>query len=152
MIIPCRDSSHSLPSCLEALAQQTMPHENYEVIVVDDGSSDETSIMAERFGVQVVRQEHAGPAAARNRGAKHAKGEILLFTDSDCVPREDWLEEMIRPFQTPGIVGVKGAYRTRQRGLVPRFAQEEFEEKYARLNETALRRLITSQSMCSAIP
>lgn len=75
-------------------------------------------------------QANAGPAAARNRGALEARGAILIFTDDDCVPQADWLQAMLAPFSDPDVVGVKGAYRTRQRSLAARFVQVEYEDRY----------------------
>ncbi|MFQ5790940.1 MAG: glycosyltransferase, partial [Acidobacteriota bacterium] len=111
----------------------TVPRNTYEIIVVDDGSTDQTRAVAERPDVIVLSQTNQGPAAARNAGARKASGELLLFTDSDCVPDRHWLDEMTAPFREPDVMGVKGVYRTRQRGLAPRFVQCEFEERYAKL-------------------
>lgn len=133
VIVPVYNGASTLGACLRALAEQTIPPACYEIIVVDDGSTDASAAIAAEHGAQLVCQEHAGPAAARNRGARVARGEILLFTDADCEPRRDWIEAMMAPFADPAVVGVKGAYRTRQRSVVARFAQAEYEEKYARL-------------------
>ena len=80
--------------------------------------------------MRLIVQANAGPAAARNRGALEARGAILIFTDDDCVPEADWLEAMLAPFSDPEVVGVKGAYRTRQRSLAARFVQVEYEDRY----------------------
>jgi GT2 family glycosyltransferase len=82
--------------------------------------------------VTVIHQEHAGAAAARNRGARQARGQVFLFTDADCEPAHDWIEQMLAPLADPEVMGVKGLYRTRQRSAVARFAQAEYEEKYDR--------------------
>ncbi len=88
VVVAAYDASATLPRLLAALAAQTAPPR--EVIVVDDGSADDTAAVAERAGVRVLRQTNAGPAAARNRGWRAAASDVVLFTDSDCVPRPDW--------------------------------------------------------------
>jgi cellulose synthase/poly-beta-1,6-N-acetylglucosamine synthase-like glycosyltransferase len=133
VIVPVLDGVETIGTCLTALLAQTVDADGYEIIVVDDGSTDGSAGTAARYGVMVIQQEHAGAAAARNRGAQQANGQILLFTDADCEPLSDWIEQMLLPFADPGVVGVKGVYRTRQRSLVARFAQAEYEEKYCRL-------------------
>jgi glycosyltransferase involved in cell wall biosynthesis len=80
--------------------------------------------------VQVIRAEHGGPAHARNLGARSAQGDLLLFTDADCEPAQDWIEHFARAFVEPSISGAKGTYATRQRSLVARFVQQEYEERY----------------------
>jgi len=135
VIIPAKNAAKILPDCLIGVLSQTDFRINidYEVIVVDDGSMDDTSEIASRFGVKVLRQKNAGPASARNTAAHFALGDILAFTDADCVPTSDWLSKISAPFQDPQIVGVKGTYRTKQTAIVPRFVQLEYESKYRRM-------------------
>jgi glycosyltransferase involved in cell wall biosynthesis len=134
VIIPAYNAEDTIDQCLAALARQTTPRERYEIIVVDDGSSDEARARVKaRAGVRLLTQVHAGPAAARNLGAEHARGEVVLFTDSDCEPTPDWIERMVTPFCDGEVVGVKGAYLTRQREIVARFVQMEYEDKYDRM-------------------
>jgi len=134
VIIPAYNAARDLEACLRALMDQSVPRDQYEVLVVDDGSTDGTAEIAGRYAVRVIRQAHAGPASARNHGARQATGTFLLFTDADCEPVREWIAEIVRPLEAdPTVAGSKGAYRTRQRGLIPRLAQVEFEEKYARL-------------------
>jgi cellulose synthase/poly-beta-1,6-N-acetylglucosamine synthase-like glycosyltransferase len=104
---------------------------------VDDASRDETfSIVAHYPKVRIIRQEaNAGPAAARNRGAREATGDIVLFTDADCVPGDRWLEEMLRSFADPWVMGVKGVYRTKQREMTARVIQLEFEYRYRAMSQ-----------------
>lgn len=131
IVIPAYNAERTMGDCLKALSEQDFKGD-YEVIVVDDGSTDSTPDIASGFqNVRLIRQENAGPAAARNNGAKEAKGDIILFTDSDCVPEGDWMSQMMRSFEgDPGISGVKGRYRTRQKELIARFVQLEYEDKY----------------------
>jgi cellulose synthase/poly-beta-1,6-N-acetylglucosamine synthase-like glycosyltransferase len=135
VIVPAYQAAAVLPQCLSALQRQTIDRSQYEIIVVDDGSTDSTADIAEEAlrdfpARQVVRAEHSGPANARNLGAWTAQGELLLFTDADCEPVPDWIERFARAFANPSLSGAKGAYATRQRSLVARFVQQEYEERY----------------------
>ncbi len=130
VIIPAYNAGKTLPDTLAALKRQTISHDEYEVIVVDDGSTDDTADAARRFGVNCIGQANRGPAAARNHGARIAKGDIILFTDADCSADRDWLRQMTLPFQNEKTIGVKGAYRTNQKAFAARFAQAEFEDRY----------------------
>ncbi|HEC35334.1 MAG TPA: glycosyltransferase, partial [Anaerolineae bacterium] len=134
VIIPAYNAEETLGGCLAALEAQSLSRDRYEVIVVDDGSTDRTAEVARACGVHLIRQANAGPAAARNQGAQAARGEILLFTDADCEAAPDWIEQMLAPFHNAEIAGAKGVYRTRQRELVARFVQLEYERKYARMS------------------
>lgn len=89
IIIPTRNRPNQLAACLAALAQLDYPGDRYEVIVVDDGS--EPPVVAP--GARVIRQPQAGPGAARNAGAREARGDLLVFTDDDCAPAPDWLRQ-----------------------------------------------------------
>ncbi len=131
VIIPAYNSAKTLPACLRALSCQT--HTPDEIIVVDDGSTDDTVKLARQMGARVLQQAHQGPAAARNLGARQAQGELLLFTDSDCEPLPDWIERLSVPFNDAQVVGAKGTYRCQQAGLVPRLVQQEYESKYTRM-------------------
>jgi glycosyltransferase involved in cell wall biosynthesis len=93
VIVPARDAAPTLERTLASLEAQELD-EPFEVIVVDDGSTDETAAIAEAHGgrVQLVRSPRSeGPGAARNRGVSAARGSILAFTDADCYPTPRWL-------------------------------------------------------------
>ena len=99
--------------------------------MVDDGSNDNIAeVVGQFFGVRLISQANAGPAAARNHGASEARADVILFTDDDCEPAPGWLDAMLEPFTDPEVVAVKGAYRTRQRPLIARFVQAEYEDRY----------------------
>jgi glycosyltransferase involved in cell wall biosynthesis len=104
VIVPARDAAETLSRTLAGLAVQQLDGE-HEVIVVDDGSSDDTAEIAARAGVRVVRNPSAlGPGASRNRGVAAASGAALAFTDADCVPAPGWLAAGVRALETSGIV------------------------------------------------
>lgn len=130
IIIPTFNGASRIQNCLDALLKQAAVH-NSEILVIDDGSTDNIAEVVGHYPeVRLITQKNAGPAAARNHGAREARGEIILFTDDDCVPMPDWLEAMLEPFDQPDVVGAKGVYRTRQKSLIARFVQIEYEDKY----------------------
>lgn len=106
IIIPTRNRPDLLAKCLRSIVQLEFPRDQMEVIVVDDGSdlAPESAVLSvrDRFDVRLFRQSQAGPAAARNAGARKAKGNFLVFLDDDCIPRRDWLEALAGRFtRTP---------------------------------------------------
>jgi lipopolysaccharide/colanic/teichoic acid biosynthesis glycosyltransferase/GT2 family glycosyltransferase len=140
VIVPVYNGAGTIERCLNALAAQTVAPGRYEVIVVDDGSTDDTAAVIARWRrahphiqLTLLSQANAGPAAARNRGAAAARAPLLLFTDADCAPTPTWIEAMTAPFADPDVAGAKGAYVTEQTGLVPRFVQAEYEDRYDRM-------------------
>ncbi len=133
VVIPAYNAEKTITQCLQALAEQSYPTESYEVIVVDDGSTDGTAGLVQKHAVKYIHQDNQGPAAARNNGARQSEGDIILFTDADCVPNADWIDQMVSSFNEPDVIAVKGAYKTRQKALVARFAQLEFEERFEML-------------------
>lgn len=96
IIIPVLNAEKKLQKVLEALSNQTYPQDLIEIIVVDNGSEDNTRQIAGQFNVNLLTEEKPGPYAARNKGLKAAKGEILALLDSGTVPEEQWLEEGVR--------------------------------------------------------
>ena len=102
VIVPTYRRPGQLTTCLQALAGSRYPREQFEVVVVDDGGAAPldgvVSAFRDRLDVTLLRQAHAGPAAARNTGAAHATGRIFAFTDDDCQPAPDWLQTLQRHF------------------------------------------------------
>ncbi len=134
VIVPAYNAASTIGDCLAALMLQSIPRERYEVIVVDDGSTDSSADIAAQHGARVVRQANQGQAAARNHGVAEALGSIIFFTDADCEPTPRWLADLSAPFADAAIAGDKGAYRTRQRSLAARFVQLEYEERYEHMS------------------
>ena len=106
VVVPVRNGAATLDNCLVALARQTADRAAYEVIVVNDGSTDDTAEIVRRHGLRCLDIAPAGPAVARNRGAAQARGELVLFTDGDCEPAPDWIVQMSAPFADPEVAGV----------------------------------------------
>lgn len=103
IIIPTFERPQQLFACLESLANLTYPGDRFEVIVVNDGG--QTSLAAtiiafeKRLDITLLSQSNAGPAAARNFGVEKARGEFLAFTDDDCRPAPNWLQNLANYFE-----------------------------------------------------
>ncbi|MBM3129716.1 MAG: glycosyltransferase family 2 protein [Chloroflexi bacterium] len=109
VVIPTYNRQNTLRQTLAALVAQD--YADYESIVVDDGSNDGTRAMiAQEFPrARYLYQQNRGPAAARNRGIASASGEIVAFTDDDCLPPRDWLTRLADGYaRYPQIAGVGG--------------------------------------------
>lgn len=104
VIVPARDAAATLPATLAALAAQEDPPA-HEVIVVDNGSRDETAALAQRAGVRVLRLPRGpGPGVARHAGAGAALAPVLAFTDADCAPAPGWLHAGLRALEHADLV------------------------------------------------
>ena len=110
IVIPVKDRAGELRRCLASLNDLAYPRELLQIIVVDDGSSDDSAEVARQAGARVVSSGGTGrgPAAARNEGAVAAKGDILAFIDSDCTASREWLAELIPAFNDHRTASVGG--------------------------------------------
>lgn len=107
IVIPVHNAARTLSECLQAIQRSDCAE--YEVIVVDDGSTDSSAELATRYGCRVVDlPENVGAARAKNLGAREAKGNIILFTDGDIVLQPDTLRLVAGHLQDPTIAGVVG--------------------------------------------
>jgi len=105
VIIPAYNEEAFLPKCLNSLKKQktSIP---FEVIVVDNNSTDNTASIPKRFGYQVIRELKKGASSARNAGARHAKGTILVFIDADCIAFYDYIQNISDQFLHKNILDV----------------------------------------------
>jgi glycosyltransferase involved in cell wall biosynthesis len=113
VVVCCYNMAAELRKCLESLRRQT--YRNKEIIVVDDASTDETARVVSEFNrssqgsVRLVSNAtNLGVAGSRNVGIRHAKGDIIAFTDADCTVDEDWLVELVRAFLGDRTAAVGG--------------------------------------------
>ncbi|HZU11823.1 MAG TPA: glycosyltransferase family A protein [Chloroflexota bacterium] len=123
VIVPTRNRARLLERLLASLREVAYP--DWEVIVVDDGSTDDTAAVTARaraagLPVRYLYQSWAKMGAARNLGQAHARGEILAFTDDDCVVRPGWLQALAAAFErSPQAVGVQGRTVTERAAMTP---------------------------------
>jgi glycosyltransferase involved in cell wall biosynthesis len=102
VVVPTRNRARWLGYIFQALARQVYPSELVEVVVVDNSSTDDTEEVVSHwaeafpFPVRFYRKANQGPASSRNYGAAHSTGDVIAFTDSDCMPEPDWLINAVR--------------------------------------------------------
>lgn len=102
VIIPVLNAAASLRKVLQALSGQSYPQELVEIIVVDNGSTDQTIQVAKQFGANVLFEPKKSPYMARNRGVEASRGEIIALLDAGTIPADNWLEEGVRCIDEDG--------------------------------------------------
>lgn len=129
VVIPTFNRKGLLKDCLQALFFQTYPKERFEIIVVDDGSTDGThslikTLQKKNPNLYLFGQSRGGTSRARNLGIKNARGEIIAFTDDDCLSHKDWLEQLDNAFEKkPQALGIEGKTLTYPAKITPFTAQ-----------------------------
>jgi glycosyltransferase involved in cell wall biosynthesis len=109
VIIPVYNDSERLKICLEAVDNQTYPKARFEIIVVDNGSETDVGPLVAQFDQAVIAYENrTGSYSARNKGLSIAKGEVMAFTDSDCIPAPDWIEKGVANLLRVPNIGLVG--------------------------------------------
>jgi O-antigen biosynthesis protein len=106
VVVCTHNGDPTLPECLSGL--QALRYPDYEVIVVSDGSTDETATIAREHGFRLIERDHVGLAAARNAGLEAATGDIVAYIDDDAFPDPDWLTYLADAFTSAGWTGVGG--------------------------------------------
>jgi len=100
IIIPTHNSELTIKLCVDSLTSQVLPREQFEIIVVDDGSNDKTVDIVKNCGVEkVIKVAPCFQGKARNIGVSNAKGEFLAFIDSDCVAKKDWVKTIVNELE-----------------------------------------------------
>lgn len=107
VVIPVHDGEATLSACLGSLRAQTLPPDRFEVIVVDNNSRDRSAAIARSApGVKLVAETRQGAYEARNRGLSVARGQVIAFTDPDCVAEPDWLETVAAALSDGAFIAV----------------------------------------------
>lgn len=132
VIVPCFDAEKTLGPCLDSLKAIRYPAERLEVIIVDNGSTDGTRALLAEYPFRALVETRRGSYAARNAGVKEAAGDVLAFTDSDCVVDPDWISEAVKALEDPAVGGVAGEVRP----LEPQSLVEEFQARQSAVSQS----------------
>ena len=122
VVIPTFNEEENIAQCLVSLSHQTVPRNEYEIIVVDGGSKDATCEIAKKYADQVFTQTSKKVGGARNDGVKAAKGEIIATTDADCILPPNWVGRIVGDFKKPGVVQVYGPVYPIEEGIGNQFS------------------------------
>lgn len=134
LVVPARNEVRHLAHCLASAVDSLARGEIEEIIVVDDGSTDGTRELAERYPVRVLAGTGEGPGAARNLGWRAARTPYIWFVDADCALREDSLAALLAHFEDPEVAAVGGSYGAPlEDSWLARVIQEEIAERHARM-------------------
>jgi glycosyltransferase involved in cell wall biosynthesis len=98
VIVPARDAERTIGDCLASVFRMDFPHNRLEVLVVDNGSTDRTAEIAMHYPIRYLREDRRGRGYARNRGIVASSGELIAFTDADCLVSTNWLSELLAAF------------------------------------------------------
>lgn len=111
VIITGKNAEKTIEKAIRSLLDQTLPHELYEIIYVDGGSTDNTLSIIRRFKnrVHIYVHENSTPGSGRNYGAKYAKGKYLAFLDADCMAPQNWLSTLLTAIRSREDIGAVGA-------------------------------------------
>lgn len=110
IIIPVLNAQETIEKCIISLLNQNYPKNWYEIIVVDNNSTDKTSSILGQFKNKIIikKEIKKGSYNARNTGIKNSKGNIILFTDSDCIANSNWISNIVKSFKNKNIKIVGG--------------------------------------------
>jgi len=121
VIVPFYNARMTLKNCLSSLLDQTYPKGLFEIILIDDGSTDDSynlikedieRALKNSFRIKLICLKRTGPAGARNRGIALSKGNVVAFTDADCMVDDTWIENLVKKFNGKTVGGVYGQTKT----------------------------------------
>ena len=105
IIIPTHNSESTIQRCIRSLTSQSFPREQFEIIVVDDGSKDKTTTLAKETGAdQIIVTEPCFQGKARNIGVQNAKASLLAFIDSDCEAKDGWVSAIVKELKSLQVI------------------------------------------------
>lgn len=134
VVVSAFNEEKNLPRCLEALTNQTFPKSDYEILVVDNNSTDKTEEIAKSFGARVVVEKRQGNTFAVSTGYRLADGEVIASTDADTIVSKNWLEVINNAFEDKKVVGATGNIKTDTKNKLKKFLLEKSYESFLRIN------------------
>lgn len=112
VVVPFHNEEQHIEECITGLLAQNYSESRFEVIMVDSNSTDSSVEIAKQYPrIKLLSEQRPGPYSARNRGVSAAKGEIIAFTDADCVPSTDWLQQITDAMSSSQVLIVQGNLR-----------------------------------------
>lgn len=108
VIVPVLNAENIIEKCIQSLLDLDYPKSRHEIIIVDNNSTDNTRLIIEKYPVKLLLETKKSSYIARNTGIRASKGEILVFTDSDCIVDKNWLTNIIKKFDDPKVGGIGG--------------------------------------------
>jgi len=137
VVIPAYNAESTIGQAVAQSFAQAKGGLEIEVIVVDDGSNDNTAEVSESAGARVIRQHNSGPASARNRGWESAGGRFVCFTDADCIPSPDWMINLLEGFTDMTVGAVAGSYDiANDNSWLARCVHQEIIERHSRMGSS----------------
>jgi glycosyltransferase involved in cell wall biosynthesis len=109
VVVPFHNAAKHIERCITALISQTYPSSAYEIIMVDNNSTDNSAELVMKYPqIKLLSETKKGAYAARNLGVAESRGEIIAFTDSDCEPSPEWLDKISEAIDKPGVGLIQG--------------------------------------------
>lgn len=127
VIVPVLNGERVIGPCIKSLLDLNYPSKKLEIIIVDNNSSDKTARIIKKFRVKYIFEKRIGISSARNAGIKQAKGEIVAFTDSDCLVDKNWLKKHVKSYIDKNVVVVGGFIRDKKsENIYERWSEKTF--------------------------
>jgi len=122
VIIPVRNGEPTIEPLLESLQRLDYDRNKIEVVVVDGNSTDRTRDIVKKYPVKLIIERKEGLNAARNTGIRNSNGEIIVFTDCDCIVTSDWIRKIVENFKNPQVSCVGGSAKGRDEDFISQYA------------------------------
>lgn len=127
VVVAVYNGERTIGRCIESLLQQDYPIDKFEVIVVENGSTDNTATIASSYPIKFIQSPYKGKQAALNLGIAQSTAVIIAMTDADCIAEKDWLKQLVKPYadeETGGCGGLIKSFVHSEQNMIEKFAEE----------------------------